>query len=234
VVPLVSCQNTAFAYDGNVVIQNLNFSVEQGDYLCISGENGSGKSTVVKGLLGLIKPALGTVNIRGVKKDEIGYLPQQTGAQKDFPAGVYEVVLSGRLGKRGMRPFYTGEDRRAAVESMEFLGVAGLRNRCYGELSGGQQKRVLLARTLAADPKLIVLDEPAAGLDPLITEDMYRLLERLNGEGRTIIMVSHDLRRALQSAGKIMQLQNGQLFFGPTADYLRSETGRRFLGHFTA
>jgi zinc transport system ATP-binding protein len=217
-----------------VVIQDLNFSVEQGDYLCISGENGSGKSTVVKGLLGLIKPVLGTINIQGVNKDEIGYLPQQTGAQKDFPAGVYEVVLSGRLGKRGMRPFYSGEDRRAVVESMEFLGVADLRNRCYGELSGGQQKRVLLARTLAADPKLIVLDEPAAGLDPLITEDMYRLLERINGEGKTVIMVSHDLRRAMQSAGKILHLKNGQLFFGPTADYLRSETGRHFLGHFGA
>jgi zinc transport system ATP-binding protein len=204
--------------------------VEDGGYLCISGENGSGKSTVVKGLLGLIKPARGTVKIQGVRPDETGYLPQQTGAQKDFPAGVYEVVLSGRLGKRGMRPFYSREDRLAAAESMELLGIADLRNRCYGELSGGQQKRALLARTLCADPKLVVLDEPAAGLDPLIAEEVYRLLERINGEGKTIIMVSHDLRRALQSAGKILQLQNKQLFFGTKTDYLRSEAGRRFLG----
>jgi zinc transport system ATP-binding protein len=211
-----------------VVIQDLDFSVEAGDYLCVSGENGSGKSTLVKGLLALIKPSRGTVSL-GVRPCEIGYLPQQTGAQKDFPAGVYEVVLSGRLGKRGMRPFYSREDKQAATENMEILGIAALRNRCYGELSGGQQRRVLLARTLCANPSLLVLDEPAAGLDPLITEEVYRLLERLNAEGKTIIMVSHDLGRALQSAGKILQLQNKQLFFGTKVDYLNSEAGRYFL-----
>jgi zinc transport system ATP-binding protein len=228
---LIGCRNVSFAYGSVVVVRNVDFSVEEGDYLCIVGENGSGKSTIVKGLLGLVRPCGGAVvTDPGLKAGETGYLPQQTTVQKDFPASVYEVVLSGRIGARLFHPFYTRADRAAAEENLERLGIAGLRRRSYRELSGGQQQRTLIARSLCAARKLIILDEPAAGLDPLIGAGLYDLLETINREkGITVIMVSQDIDKALDHAGLILHVQHEQLFFGGAGDYRRSAPGIRFL-----
>jgi zinc transport system ATP-binding protein len=229
---LLLCKNLALAYENNTVLKNIDFSVESGDYLCVVGENGSGKSTLIKGLLRFIRPVQGSIMAgEGLGSNEIGYLPQQTAVQKDFPAGVYEVVLSGRLGRQGKLPFYTRSDRRIAGENLERLGIADLRKRCYRELSGGQQRRVLLARALCATRKLLVLDEPAAGLDPPVTQDLYRLLERINRDMEvTIIMVTHDIEGVVRYANKVLHLQNERYFFGSTEAYLKSGFDGRFVG----
>ncbi|MDR1997181.1 MAG: metal ABC transporter ATP-binding protein [Candidatus Margulisbacteria bacterium] len=230
-MPLLTCQNAAFAYETHTVVSGLNFSVRAGDYLCIVGENGSGKSTLLKGLLRLKTPRTGRVLMAdSLQGGALGYLPQQTAAQKDFPASAYEVVLSGRLQSRGLWPFYSRADQAAAGENLRQLGIEELRGRCFRELSGGQQRRVLLARALCAAQKLLLLDEPAAGLDPAAARSLYRLIAKLNKGGLTIIMVSHDLRSALQYASHILHLQNKQLFFGPTRAYLRSGAGKKFRG----
>ncbi|MDR1971361.1 MAG: ATP-binding cassette domain-containing protein [Treponema sp.] len=234
--PLVSVAGAAFGYNGYLVVRDLNFEVAPGGYLCIVGENGSGKSTLAKGLLGLLSPMAGSVTLWGIKKNEIGYLSQQTAAKKDFPAGVSEIVLSGFLGAMGLRPFYLRSEKRAAEENMERLGIGDLRDSCFRELSGGQQRRVLLARALCASRRLLVLDEPAAGLDPLVTAGAYELLEKLNRElGITIVMVSHDIESAVTYAHKILHLKkskaggvNAQSFFGVPREYMSSEMGREF------
>jgi zinc transport system ATP-binding protein len=228
---LITSQNLSFGYEGNRAVWNLNFTVEEGDYLCIAGENGSGKSTLILGLLGLKAPLGGRILTEGFKPNEVGYLPQYKAAEKDFPAEVYEVVLSGRLGKRGLRPFYSREDKRIAAENLERLNIASLRNRCYRELSGGQRQRVLLARALCAADRLLILDEPAAGLDPLVTAEFYQMLEEINREaGLTIVMVSHDLSTAVKYANRVLHLRGEQLFFGTVPEYIRSSAGREFLG----
>lgn len=229
---LITCRNAAFGYDGNKVVEGLDFTVDSGAYLCVVGENGSGKSTLMKGLLRLKQPTSGTILLGdGLKATEIGYLPQQTAAQKDFPASVYEVVLSGRLSSRGLKPFYGKEDRQVALENMQRLGIEPLRNRCYRELSGGQQQRVLLARALCATKKVLLLDEPVAGLDPVVTQELYGLIDQINREmGITILMVSHDIQCAVQYASHILHLQNRQMFFGPTAGYVDTELGKYFMG----
>ena len=229
---LITCRDAAFGYDVGVVLDGVNFTVEAGEYLCVVGENGSGKSTLLKGLLKLKAPVSGEVLTGdGLKSNEIGYLPQQSAAQKDFPAGVLEVVLSGRQSRRGLRPFYGGADKRMAQENIKRLGLDGLQKRCYRTLSGGQQQRVLLARALCATEKLLLLDEPTAGLDPLAAGELYGLIETLNRErGLTVVMVSHDLHNAVEYASHILHLGGRQLFFGPTEDYLRTDLGRRFLG----
>jgi zinc transport system ATP-binding protein len=231
-MPLIECQDLAFAYDDKPVVWGLNFALERGDYLCIAGENGSGKTTLVKGLLRLIRPFQGKILLeKGVRPEEIGYMPQQTAVQKDFPAGVFEVALSGRQNRRGFRPFYSREDKASAAENLDRLGLGDLHHACYRELSGGQQRRVLLARALCASRKLLILDEPAAGLDPLVTADMYRLLAEINRDlGITLIMVSHDIAAAASLAGKVLHVRHEQLFFGPAAAYRESAPGRRFLG----
>jgi zinc transport system ATP-binding protein len=205
---LIRCNQVSFGYDGQVAVRDLSLSVERGDYLCIVGENGSGKSTLLKGLLGLLNPLGGTVVYgTGFNRSETGYLSQQDAAQKDFPAGVYEVALSGNLGRMGPRPFYSREEKERSLEYMRLLGIADLKNRCYRDLSGGQQRRVLLARSLCAAKNLLVLDEPTAGLDPLITADVYALLRKINREtGTAIVMVSHDIEAAGKYAGGIINL----------------------------
>jgi zinc transport system ATP-binding protein len=227
---LYTCKDAALGYEGSVAVRGLNFEVRSGDYLCIAGENGSGKSTLLKGLLQLKTPVEGSI-LLGVNADEIGYLPQQTAAQKDFPASAYEVVLSGRISSRGILPFYSRKDRLTANENIERLGIKPLRNRCYRELSGGQQQRVLLARALCAAKKILLLDEPAAGLDPVIIKELYRLIENINHEtGVTVIMVSHDISSAVKYASHILHLKTEQLFFGTTSDYLNSPFGKMFAG----
>ena len=228
----LTCQNLCVGYDGKPVLQGLNFEVFAGDYLCIVGENGSGKSTLMKTILGLQPPISGRILTGdGLRKNEIGYLPQQTAAQKDFPASVWEVVLSGRQNHPHFPPFYTKADKEDALRNMELLDLLSLKKRCYRDLSGGQQQRVLLARALCATKKLLLLDEPVTGLDPVMTNEMYQLIRRINREQNvTIIMVSHDIRNILPDATHILQLDQKQVFFGPTNEYLKTEAGKQFLG----
>lgn len=224
----LSCKNLVIGYDRNPIVKGLSFDIESGDYIAIVGENGAGKSTLMKTLLGLLPPVSGEIVFgEGLKKNEIGYLPQQTVVQKDFPASVWEVVISGCLSKTGLRPFYNKEEKKAALENIEKMGLTDLKTRSYRELSGGQQQRVLLARALCATKKILLLDEPVSGLDPIVTAEMYELIEKLNKDGTTIIMISHDIRSALDYANKILHVGK-ELFFGNKKDYLLSAIGKRF------
>ena len=229
---LIKCENVSIGYEGQTVVKDLNFQIDPGDYLCIVGENGSGKSTLVRSLLGLKNVEKGQIIYGdGLKQTEIGYLPQQTDVQKDFPASVYEVVRSGRLNSRGFHPFYTAADRKAAVEKMDLLGIRDLAKQCFRDLSGGQKQRVLLARALCATKSLLLLDEPVTGLDPIVTGEFYQLIRRINREsGIAVVMVSHDIESAVKDASHILHLQETALFFGTTEEYKRSPVGRRFLG----
>ena len=231
-MPQLSCQNLALAYEGKTVLSGLSFSVNAGDYLCIVGENGSGKSTLIKTILRLRAPASGQiVTGDGLAPDEIGYLPQQTVVQKDFPASVREVVRSGCLNRCGLRPFYTKAEKRTAEDNMAKLGITGLADRCYRELSGGQQQRALLARALCAARKILLLDEPAAGLDPKVTAELYDLIGELNNDGTTIIIISHDINASVRYASHILHIgSQSALFFGTVPEYLDSEAGRSYAG----
>lgn len=228
---ILTCKDLTFAYDGKIAARDLNFSVESGDYLCIVGENGAGKSTLMKGLLNLKAPHSGSITWdKALKRTDIGYLPQQSAIQRDFPATSFEVVLSGCLNQLGRKPFYGKRERALAHQKLAQLGADHLAKRSYRTLSGGQQQRVLLARALCSAQKLLVLDEPAAGLDPLVTADLYQLVSEINkAQKLTIIMVSHDVQSAVQYADKILHLNTVQQFFGSTADYLDSAVGKRFV-----
>lgn len=227
----IEVKGVALGYEGKNVVKNLNFKIEQGDYLCIVGENGSGKSTLIKALTGLKKPNEGEIITGdGFSLDKIGYLPQQTVVQKDFPASVKEIVLSGCVARCGFRPFFSKEEKTLAEENMKKLDIIKLANRCYRDLSGGQQQRVLLARALCATKKMLLLDEPVAGLDPLVCAEMYELIDTLNKEeGITIIMVSHDIASAVKYASKILHLGRQPLFFGTSEDYKKSHIGKFFM-----
>ncbi len=227
---LITCKNVTIKYDGQTAVENISFTVNEGEYLCIVGENGSGKSTLVKGLLGLKKPVSGKIAYYGVSQNEIGYLPQQTTAQKDFPASVSEVVLSGCLSRGVVFPFYNKKDRKRAEDNMARLEISHIQKKCYRELSGGQQQRVLLARALCATEKLLLLDEPVAGLDPVITAELYTLIDDLNKSGITIIMVSHDIHSAMQYGDRILHMAMRSAFFGTKKDYLNTQIGRRMMG----
>lgn len=227
---LLSCKDLTLGYDGHPVLSDVSFTVSEGDYLCIVGENGSGKSTLMKTILGLQKPLRGTITFgEGLRQNQIGYLPQQTAVQRDFPATVQEIVLSGCQARLGRRPFYSREDKAIARRNLERMELLPLVNRCYRELSGGQQQRVLLARALCAAGKLLVLDEPVAGLDPLVTAEMYSLIRNLNRkDGITVIMVSHDLAAAVQEASHILHVGQ-RLFFGTREEYLNSDLAGVFF-----
>ena len=226
---LLTARHLSLGYNSRVIVRGLSFRVDAGDYLCIVGENGSGKSTLMKTLLGLQPPLGGSIETGdGLRQNEIGYLPQQTVVQRDFPASVREIVLSGCQGRCGLRPFYSAGDRRLAAENMARMGISELANRCYRELSGGQQQRVLLARALCATRKLLLLDEPVSGLDPKVTAEMYELIASLNREGVTVIMISHDIAAALRYASHILHI-GAAVFFGTKADYLQSDAGKLFL-----
>lgn len=210
----IECKDVSVKYENQVVLEDISFSIEQGDYLCIVGENGSGKSTLVKTILGLENSKLGQIVFgEGLNKNEIGYLPQQTQAQKDFPASVYEVVLSGCLNSKGFSPFYSMKDKKLANEMIKSLGIENIKRKSFRELSGGQQQRVLLARALCATKKIIILDEPITGLDPTVTREMYSLIKEINKKGITIIMVSHDINFAVNNASKILHLKKNIKFF---------------------
>ncbi len=221
---LIKVNNISLSYENMTVIENLSFNVDSGDYLCIVGENGSGKSTLVKALLSLKKPVSGSIEFGdGLKQKEIGYLSQQTGAQRDFPASVKEVVLSGCLNSRGFLPFYSRKEYRLAIRNMKRLGIDDLMRRSYRELSGGQQQRVLLARALCATKKLLLLDEPITGLDPMTSTELYDLIAKINKSGVTVIMVTHDISAALKYAKNILCMREKDCFFGTVKDFLNSD-----------
>lgn len=224
---ILACNHVSLGYEGVEILKDIDFAVGQDTYLCVIGENGAGKSTLIKGLLGLIKPMRGKITTGdGLKPAEIGYLPQQTAIQKDFPASVYEVVLSGCINSLGLRPFYTGREKALADEKLELMGISDLKRSCYHELSGGQQQRVLLARALCATGKLLLLDEPVAGLDPVATKELYELIKRINTEDHiAIIMVTHDIPAAREYSNHILHLSHRQLYFGKTKDYVMGESG---------
>ncbi len=225
---LLEIKDLSLGYDGEVLIEKLNFRVDRGDYLCIVGENGSGKSTLMKTLLNLNSPIKGSIVYGdGLHKNEIGYLPQQTLVQRDFPASVKEIVLSGCQARCGLRPFYNKADKQLAFDNMKRLGISELASKCYRDLSGGQQQRVLLARALCAARSILLLDEPVSGLDPIVTADMYDLIKSMNDDGITIIMVSHDISAAVKYADHILHIGE-KIFFGTKNEYLKSDIGRFF------
>lgn len=222
-MPQLTCRDLTLGYDGKAVVSDLNLSVSKGDYLCIVGENGSGKSTLMKTLLGLLPPIGGEIATGdGISQNEIGYLPQQTQVQKDFPASVWEIVLSGCQSRAGIRPFYNKKEKALAKKNMDKMHISEFEKRCYRELSGGQQQRVLLARALCATQKILLLDEPVAGLDPKVTQEMYSVIEKLNKEDNvTVIMISHDIDASLKYASHILHIGD-RVFYGTKDEYLKS------------
>ena len=227
-MPQIICENASLGYENRPIVKNLSFTVNAGDYLCILGENGSGKSTLMKTILNLTPPLAGSIRMEDLKSTEIGYLPQQTQVQRDFPASVQEIVLSGFQGRCGLRPFYTKAEKAVASENLERMGMAQFARKCYRDLSGGQQQRVLLARALCATRKCLLLDEPVSGLDPKATAQMYEIIAELHREGITIIMISHDLNAALDDATHVLHIGE-KLFFGTREEYLCSGIGHSFL-----
>jgi len=227
---LIVCRDVSLGYEGQSVLTHLDLSIHAGDYLCIVGDNGSGKSTLLRGLLGLLSPQSGEIwRAPELRKGAVGYLPQQTRAQKDFPATVFEVVLSGCLNRKGSRFFYTSAQKSEALMNLGKLGILELKDACYRDLSGGQQQRVLLARALCAASRLLILDEPITGLDPAAAQDLYKTLEYLNKkEGMAVVMVTHDLKSALRSARTVLHIGRSSLFLGSVEDYLASPQGKRF------
>ena len=219
---LLTCKNLTLGYEGQIVVRDLSFAVEEGDYLCIVGENGSGKTTLMRTILGLAQPLGGEIVFGdGLARKEIGYLPQSTAIQRDFPASVREIVLSGCQGRCGLRPFYNKEEKALALQNVRRLGIEDLWLNCYRNLSGGQQQRVLLARALCAARKLLLLDEPVTGLDPGAAAETYGVIEDLNRrEGLAIIMISHDVEQALGYARHVLHV-GADIFYGTVDEYRR-------------
>ena len=229
---LIRCNDVTLGYEGVTAVSHLSFTVEEGDYLCIIGDNGTGKSTLMRAILGLKRTSGGTVSYEaGLRQNQIGYLAQQTEVQKDFPVSVREVVLSGCLNRKGIVPLYTPGDKKRAVSAMETLSIVNLKNKCYRELSGGQQQRVLLARALCAADRLFALDEPTTGLDPNMTTEFFAFMQRLNQtKGTAVVMVTHDTHCAVKYAKHILQLTAADYFFGTKEEYLDSAIGRKYIG----
>ena len=223
-MPQIVCRDLSLGYDKKTVTSGINFEINPGDYICIVGENGSGKSTLMKAILGLLPIQSGSLEIERELKNAIGYLPQHTEAQIDFPASVEEVVMSGCIGHTGRIPLYRRAHRERAHDNLRKLGIDGLQKVSYRELSGGQRQRVLLARALCAANKMILLDEPVSGLDPAATAEMYRIIDELNKkDGMTVIMISHDIGASVKYASHILHLAHTPRFFGRTEDYVKSD-----------
>lgn len=227
----IKCDNISIGYDKKAVVKNLSFEVNAGDYLCVIGENGAGKSTLIKTILGLLPIVDGKLYFEdNLTKKNIGYLPQQTVVQKDFPATIMEVVLSGFQNRCNFRPFYNKKEKTIAKENLSKLDISNLSKKCYRELSGGQQQRVLLARALCAAEKMLLLDEPVSGLDPIATEEMYKLIKKLNDDGITIVMISHDINSAIKYASHILYIKENP-YFDTKQNFVKSDIGQKFK-HF--
>lgn len=228
---LIRCRNLNICYENKNIISNLSFEVNEGDYLCIVGENGTGKSSLVKSILSLNNHVKGEIIFgENIRQNEIGYLQQQNNQRNDFPASVWEVVLSGTLNAKGLSPFYSKADKKKAIENLDRLNILDLKKSSFNKLSGGQKQRVLLARALCATKKLILLDEPVTGLDPIITNDFYEKIYELNKSGITVIMVSHDINSSIKYASHILHLGQSSIFFGPTENYQKSIECKSFIG----
>jgi len=226
---LLKITDLTLGYESSAVVSNLSFTVGEGDYLCILGENGAGKTTLMKALLGLLKPISGTIERgEGLSKNEFGFLPQQATVRKDFPASVREIVLSGCQNRLGLRPFYGKAEKEIALKNLRRMGIEDQKDRSFKDLSGGQQQRVLLARALCSSGKILLLDEPVTGLDPIAQQDMYDLVERLNKEGLAIIMITHDSSAAVRYASHILHIGD-EVFFGTKDEYTVSSVGQSFL-----
>lgn len=221
---LIRLRDAGLGYENKALMEHFDFQVNAGDYVCIVGENGSGKSTLLKTLLGLIKPVSGEVELaETIQNGAIGYLPQQTQVQRQFPASVMEVVMSGFLNRSHKSPFFHKEEKKIALKNLEKLEIKDLAKKCYGKLSGGQQQRVLLARALCAARDILVLDEPVTGLDPMASAALYQHLKRLHKEGMAIVMVTHDIRSAVLEADYILHMNEGEYFYGTVAEYMDSD-----------
>ena len=230
---LIKCNNIEFKYDGKEILKNISFEVNKGDYLCIIGENGSGKSTLLNILTGILKPNNGTVTLsNNLSKKEIGYLPQKSEIYENFPASVYEVVISGCVNKLSIIPFYRRKEKQIANYNMNLLEISNIKNKCFHELSGGQKQRVLLTRTLCSTRDVILLDEPVSGLDPIITESFYNVVNHLNSEhGTTVVMVSHDIQNCLKYASHILYIGKDLFYYGSKSDFLNSEFSKNIRGN---
>ncbi len=220
---LITAQNLCAFYESKKVFENLNFTVEQGDYLCIVGENGSGKTTLMKTLLGFEIKHTGTINFCGFTRREIGWLPQKTQHQKDFPASVNEVVMSGFAGQGFLGLGYSKSQKQKAARNMKLLDIENISEKSFSELSGGQQQKVLLCRALCAAKKVLLLDEPVTSLDELAAEEMYAIIKKLNDSGLAVIMISHDIVRATRDAKHILSLAENSFFFGTKQEYIKGE-----------
>lgn len=212
---LIEVKNLSLGYEKENIIDGISFSVNKGDFIIVVGKNGAGKSTLIKGILGLIKPKSGSIIFEdGLNQKLIGYMPQETKVDQAFPASVYEIVLSGRINKMGFRPFYNKEDKEKANEALKILNISNIKNKSFSELSGGQRQKTLLARSLCATDKLLILDEPSNNLDNTSREEFYLLLMKLNKElGITIIMISHDLDIDKMLGNKLLRIyDNGYEF----------------------
>lgn len=228
---LIECKHLKVGYENRTAVDDVSFSINEGDYLCIVGENGSGKSTLMKSILGLIPIKIGEIIFNGLKQNQIGYLPQQTIVQRDFPASVFEVVLSGCLNRLGMKPFFTAKERKIAEDNIKLLNIEKIRKKAYCDLSGGQQQRVLLARALCATEKILLLDEPFTALDTVVSNELYGVIKMLNKErGITVVMISHDVRNSVESSDMVLHMDTKILFYGTSAEYLKSQASKRLLG----
>ena len=218
---LIELKNLSLGYDNHIVLKNINMVIEENDLLCIVGPNGSGKSTLVKGILGLIKPFKGKVIYNNLKQNFIGYMPQETKVDAFFPASVFEIVLSGTLNGLGFTPFYSKEAKEKALNNLRLLHIEILKNKSFTDLSGGQRQKVLLARSLCATSKLLILDEPSNNLDSKSKENLYEMITNLNKEGITIIMITHDLDHGNLIGNKILSLREDDIFYGTTKEFVR-------------
>ena len=216
---LISLKNLSLGYENKAVLSNINIEIEDNDFICIVGPNGSGKSTLVKGILGLIKPMKGKVIYNNLKQNFIGYMPQETKVDANFPASVFEIVLSGFLNRT---IFYSKKDKEMAINNLRILGIEKLKDKCFCDLSGGQRQKVLLARSLCATSKLLILDEPSNNLDSKSKKELYNIISNLNKNNNiTIIMITHDLDHDNLIGNKILSLREDDIFFGSTSEFVR-------------
>ncbi len=228
---IIECRNISAAYDGIKPLSDVTFSIEDKDYLCIIGDNGTGKTTLMKVILGLKHQSSGEIIFNNLSKNQIGYLAQQSELQKEFPASVKEVVLSGCVNRKRFNPFYTKSDKEKAKNAMQTLDILKLKDRCYRELSGGQQQRVLLARAICASDKILFMDEPTTGLDPIMTTEFFNLTEKMNRElGIAIVMVTHDTHCAVKYSKNILCLYKENYFYGKTSDFISTDKGKLYMG----
>jgi len=219
---LIKIIDLSLGYENHMVLENINMEIDEKDFICVVGPNGSGKSTLIKGILGLIKPKKGRVIYNNLKQNFIGYMPQETKVDSNFPASVFEIVLSGTLNRLGLKSFYSSKEKEIAINNLKRLGILELKDKNFCDLSGGQRQKVLLARSLSATSKLLILDEPSNNLDTKSKEELYKTVKDLNENyGITVIMITHDLDHDNLIGNKILSLRKGNIFYGSTAEFVR-------------